>query len=162
MDKNTFYTMAHTNDPTVVSPDANEESFSRPVDVDPKKTNPYNDVYYGYGYVENMKFKPSENSGGGGSSGGGGGATGDGVTQEEMVQAINNALNSISLTRSGDDNTVVLNVGGRQNEVTIDDKYLTGVTNTDDGNVVFTMNNGDSITTALTDLDERNFDCDTF
>ena len=89
MDKNTFYTMAHTNDPTVVSPDANEESFNRPVDADPKKTNPYNDVYYGYGYVENMKFKPSENSGGGGSSGGGGGATGDGVTQEEMVQAIN-------------------------------------------------------------------------
>lgn len=157
MDKNTFYTMAHTNDPTVVSPDANEESFNRPVDVDPKgENNQYGDVYYGYGYVENMKFKPSENSGGGGTSS-------DGVTQEQMTQAINNALNSISLSRlDNDDNTVVLNVGDRQNEVTIDDKYLTGVTNTNDGNVIFTMNNGDEITTALTDLDERNFDCDTF
>ena len=155
MDKNTFYTMAHTNDPTIVTPDANEDAFNRPVDVDPSaENNAYSNIYYGYGYVENMKFKPSENSGGGG---------GGGVTQEQMTQAINNALNSITLTRSTtDDNGVVLNVGGRTDEITIDDKFLTGITNTQDGNVVFSMNNGDTITTSLTDLDERNFDCETF
>lgn len=155
MDKNTFYTMAHTNDPTIVTTEASEEVYNRPVDVNPNaKDNAYSNIYYGYGYVENMKFTPSENGGGSGSGG---------VTQEQMAQAINDALNSITLTRSTtDDNGVVLNVGGRTDEITIDDKFLTNITNTQDGNVVFSMNNGDTITTSLTDLDERNFDCETF
>ena len=115
--------------------------------------------YYRWGYAFVGPLEP-----GSGSGGGQGGGSGEGMSKEEVEAAINNALNTISLShRDGDNNTVVLTIGDRQSEVTLDDNYLTGVQNTNDGNVVFTMSdNNSSITVPLSDLDDKDIDCETF
>lgn len=140
-DKNTYYVMGHTIDPTII-PDTveDEDAFVRPVDIDPTAKNlEYEDLYNGYTYIENMKFQATSNSGGGG--------TGGGVTHEQMTQAIQDALNSIDLVEvnSEDDETegtsYQLYVNGEKRGAPIDDKYLSDVT-TDDENITFTMSNG--------------------
>lgn len=114
----------------------------------------YRNTYYGYWFDE---VPVPENSGGGGGQGG------DGVTKEEMDDAINTALNSITIgPKAGDDDTTEININGNTSE--IDDVYLTGVERDEETNeVVFNLNNGkDPIRVNADELDNPNIDGSTF
>lgn len=112
--------------------------------------NPYADWYYGdyFGQVAipEQKYTPS----------------GGGVTEEEVRQMINDALNTINVSRE-DDDTVSINVNGTS-AGTIDDVYLTSVDRDDDTmEAIFNLNNGkDPIRVDLDLLDNPNIDCSTF
>lgn len=113
----------------------------------------YRNLYYGYDFEE---VEIPEHSGGGGG--------GDGVTREEMQQAIdsaiNDALGKISIQQV-DDDTVSLDIDG-QNAGNINDVYLTGVER-EDSEIRFKMNNGkDDIVVDVDKFDNPNIDCETF
>lgn len=116
--------------------------------------NPYGDMYYNYGYDTDSSAII-----------GGGGSSGTYVTEDEMDNAINNALSNISVQRI-DDDSIALNINGKLTEP-IDDVYLTGVSRDDsdesDKKVIFSLNNGKSpIAVDLDELDDPNIDCSTF
>lgn len=161
-EKGIYYVMGHTIDPTIIPATVEDtDAFVRPTDVNVMGADYATaDYYYGYDFVENMKFDMASNSGGSGGSGG------NGVTQEQMAQAIQDALNTISLSYDSEDgsgNTVILNVGNRQNKVTLEDNYLADVT-TDESGIKFTMSDGQStFNIPLDDLEnDPNIDCETF
>lgn len=111
-------------------------------------------MYYNYGYDTDSSAII-----------GGGGSSGTYVTEDEMDNAINNALSNISVQRI-DDDSIALNINGKLTEP-IDDVYLTGVSRDDsdesDKKVIFSLNNGKSpIAVDLDELDDPNIDCSTF
>lgn len=111
-------------------------------------------MYYNYGYDTDSSAII-----------GGGGSGGTYVTEDEMDNAINNALSNISVQRI-DDDSIALNINGKLTEP-IDDVYLTGVSRDDsdesDKKVIFSLNNGKSpIAVDLDELDDPNIDCSTF
>lgn len=123
--------------------------------------NPYADMYYSYDIsTDSAQVIPCDCEGGGGGGG-------NYVTQDQLNEAINNAMSSITITRpDGDNDTFVLNVNGQESEP-IDDIYLTSVerddSDEDDKKVVFNMSNGQApISISLSELDDPNIDCSVF
>lgn len=158
-DKHIYYVMGHTIDPTIIPvPAEDEDAYVRPVDIDPTAENiVYENLYNAYTYIENMKFNDGSTDGGGA------------VTQEQMAQAIQAALDSIEIVQvdnEGEDkqgSSYQLHIGGEQRGVAIDDKYLADVT-TDDKNITFTMSNGETPFTVQLDQLENDpiIDLNTF
>lgn len=105
-----------------------------------------------YGYIQDGVPVPE----------GGGGGTQDGVSREEMEQAINDALGTIHVNQY-DDDTTEITVNG-ESAGTIDDVYLTGVDRDDETNeILFNLNNGkDPIRVDADLLDNPNIDGSTF
>ena len=110
----------------------------------------YRNTYYGY---DEEDVPIPEHSGGGGGE--------DYATMEDVNQAINDALNNITIEPE-DEDTTKIDING--NVSTIDDVYLTGVERDDDANeVIFNLNNGrDPIRVNADELDSSIIDGSTF
>ncbi len=121
---------------------------------------PYADMYYSYDIAfDSSDVIPCDCSGDGSGDGG------KYVTQDQLNDAINNAMSNISVVKT-DDDSYVINVNGNES-APIDDIYLTSVerddSDEDDKKVVFNMSNGQTpISISLSELDDPNIDCSVF
>lgn len=106
--------------------------------------------YYRYGYNDDVPVIPGKDPH---------------PTEEEVEEAIAEALESINLVPGADDRTYILDIQGRDaGEIVIpEDKYLDGI-DVDEASkeVTFKITNGESVTVPLTNLDDPNIDCSTF